>query len=74
MTKIKLASLVFVLPVALSGCGLYVPEKDIFSSDDVAIPGDPSPQGMVESDIVAKFGARYVMASGRPPSCPTSVG
>jgi hypothetical protein len=51
MTKLKLARLALVLPVALSGCGLYVPEKDIFSQDNPDQNG--SPQGRRESDIVA---------------------
>jgi hypothetical protein len=39
--------------LGLSGCGLYVPAYDLFTPDTPDQPGEPSPQGKVESDTVA---------------------
>jgi hypothetical protein len=43
---------VLVLSNALGGCGFFVPEKEIFSNDNVA-RGDLSPEGRFENLIVA---------------------
>jgi hypothetical protein len=40
-----------ILSVALGACGLSVPEKDLFSNNNVAM-GTPSPQGLYENTIV----------------------
>jgi hypothetical protein len=40
------------LAVALSGCGLFTPEKNLFSNDYDHAPGQASPQGMYEYNIV----------------------
>jgi hypothetical protein len=40
-----------ILPAFLGGCGLFVPEKDLFSNDNVPA-GKPSPQGLFENMVV----------------------
>jgi hypothetical protein len=41
-----------ILPAAVAGCGLGVPEYDLLSTDMPAGSGQPSPQGKIESDMV----------------------
>lgn len=45
--------LVLALPYALAGCGLATPDYDLLSPDTPSGPGQPSPQGKIESDTVA---------------------
>lgn len=42
----------FVLPIALSGCGLYVPEKQFLSDDAIIDDKGHSRQGSFENDLV----------------------
>jgi hypothetical protein len=42
-----------VASFGLGGCGLKVPEKDLFSANVPAGPGQASPQGKLESDTIA---------------------
>ena len=48
----RIFPLVLILLGTVSGCGLWVPEKDLFS-DDVVTPGQPSPRGKYENLVVA---------------------
>jgi hypothetical protein len=41
-----------MIAVALGGCGLLTPEKDLFTGDEIVV-GDPSPRGLFENRIVA---------------------
>ncbi len=41
-----------ILPATLGGCGLYVPEKDVFVDDTDHKPGLPSPEGTIENAII----------------------
>ena len=43
--------LALILPVAVGGCGLFVPEKGLFTNDNVPA-GDYSPQGVYENRII----------------------
>jgi len=52
MLKLKLAPLALVLPIALNGCGLYVPEKGFLSDDAVVNQEGQSRHGQLESDLV----------------------
>jgi hypothetical protein len=54
MPKVKRALLaVIALSSLLSGCGLFVPEKDLFVDDTAHKPGLPSPEGDFENTIVS---------------------
>ena len=41
-----------LVPVSVSACGTYTPDKDPFSSDSPALEGGPTRQGSYENDIV----------------------
>ena len=45
--------LALILSATLGGCGLYVPEKDIFNGDTPDSPAGISPSGKRENEIVA---------------------
>jgi hypothetical protein len=59
LTRKVFAFALLSVPILLSGCGLYVPEKSLFSSDAVEVtPGQPaplSPEGKLESNIIANI-------------------
>jgi hypothetical protein len=42
----------FVVPLALGGCGLYVPEKDFLGGDNYVV-GEASPAGQYEQVLIA---------------------
>jgi hypothetical protein len=42
-----------IVALALGGCGLYVPDKDLFVDDNAHKPGLPSPEGDFENTIVS---------------------
>jgi hypothetical protein len=49
---LSVRSMALVSLIALGGCGLFTPEKDLFTSD-YHEPGLPSPRGLFENVIVA---------------------
>jgi len=53
MKKSHLAPLGLVIPIALNGCGLAVPEKDLFSDDGPINEQGRSRQGALENKLLA---------------------
>jgi hypothetical protein len=52
MAKSRLRWIGLAVPLALGGCGLYVPEKDFLAGDNYAV-GEDSPEGKYEQRLIA---------------------
>ena len=60
------------LAVALSGCGLFAPEKNLFSNDYDHAPGQASPQGKYEYNIVRHIQCEIRVGVWRASQLPNS--